>query len=196
VEHRESTEGVVVTLGLKANETTRALWPNEFELLLHVAVADSLDVKLVVTNTDDKAWSFSGALHTYLTVGDIHQAQTTGMGGEYIDKLQDSKVCQGGDVLQLTDTIDRVYTKPNDRIEVADPALTRKLIIDNRGHNSAVLWNPWEAGSKSMGDMQDDAYLSMLCVESVVSANSLEEGVCLQPGKSHVLETAISAQSL
>ncbi len=196
VEHRESEEGVVVTLGLEANDETRAMWPNEFSLMLHVAVSDTLNVKLAVNNTDDKPWTFSGALHTYLTVGDIHQVQTTGMGAEYIDKLQDSKICQGGDVLQLTDTIDRVYTQPEAHIVVNDPKLSRRLVVENSGHNSAVLWNPWQAGSKSMGDMQDDAYLTMLCVESVVNAASLEEGITLQPGESHVVETTISSQSL
>jgi glucose-6-phosphate 1-epimerase len=196
VEHRESNEGVVVTLGLTPNEATRAIWPYEFSLLLHVAISDTLDVKLEVSNTDEKAWTFSGALHSYLNVKDIHQVKTTGMGKEYIDKLLDSKVCQGDDVLQLTDTIDRVYTQPEEQIMVADTALNRQLIIQNSGHNSAVLWNPWSAGSQSMGDMQDDAYLTMLCVESTIHAPCLSAGVTLQPGEKYDLTTRIGSQPL
>ncbi|MCV5857367.1 D-hexose-6-phosphate mutarotase, partial [Escherichia coli] len=76
--------------------------------------------------------TFSGALHTYLNVGDIKQAQTTGMGNEYIDSLKNSEVCQGGEVLQLTDTIDRVYTQPEAQILVKDPVLNRTLSVANR----------------------------------------------------------------
>ena len=61
-------------------------------------------------------------------------------------------------------------------------------------HNSAVLWNPWAEGAASMGDMQDDGYLTMLCVESTLHAPSLEAGKTLQPGESHQLITVISAQ--
>jgi glucose-6-phosphate 1-epimerase len=196
VEHRESDDGVVVTLGLKPNDETRAIWPYEFSLLLHVAISDTLEVKLDVTNTDDKPWVFSGALHTYLNVGDIHHVKTTGMGPEYIDKLLDSKVCQGDETLQLTDTIDRVYTQPEDKITLSDPALKRQLTIENSGHNSAVLWNPWAAGSQSMADMQDDAYLTMLCVESTIHSPCLSAGVTLQPNEVHQLTTRIASNVL
>ncbi|MHA2939938.1 D-hexose-6-phosphate mutarotase [Vibrio sp. RC27] len=196
VEHRESDEGVVVTLGLSANDETRAIWPYEFSLLLHVAISDTLDVQLEIINTDAKAWTFSGALHSYLNVGDIEQVTTTGMGAEYIDKLLDSKICQGGDVLQLTDTIDRVYTQPEDKITVTDPVLKRQTLVENSGHNSAVLWNPWAAGSHSMGDMQDDAYLTMLCVESTIHAPCLSSGITLQPKEKHTLTTHIGYHSL
>lgn len=111
-------------------------------------MGDELKVTLKVLNIDDEAWTFSGALHTYLNVGDIKQAQTTGMGNEYIDSLKNSEVCQGGEVLQLTDTIDRVYTQPEAQILVKDPVLNRTLSVANRGHNSAVLWNPWAEGAQ------------------------------------------------
>lgn len=195
VEHRESDDGVVVTLGLKPNQETRAIWPYEFSLLLHVAISDTLDVKLEVTNTDEKAWTFSGALHTYLNVGDINDVTTQGMGAEYIDKLLDSAVVQGGETLQLTDTIDRVYTRPEDKITVNDPTFKRQVSITNSGHNSAVLWNPWAAGSKSMADMQDDAYLTMFCVESTIHAPCLSAGITLQPGEKHNLTTSIGRQA-
>jgi glucose-6-phosphate 1-epimerase len=196
VEHRESEDGVVVTLGLSANNDTRAIWPYEFSLLLHIAISETLEVKLEVKNTDDKAWTFSSALHTYLNIGDIHQVTTTGMGPEYIDKLQDSKICWGDNALQLTDTIDRIYTQPEDEILVSDPVIKRQLVVKNGGHNSAVLWNPWDDGAKSMADMQDNGYLTMLCVESTIHAPCLSAGVTLQPGEQHLLTTKISARPL
>ena len=195
VEHRESENGVIVSLGLEPNEDTLAIWPHQFEARLNVEISEELVITLDVKNTDEKAWLFSGALHTYLNVGDIHKTVTTGMGPEYIDGLQDAKVCQDETSLVLTDSIDRVYTQPEENILVKDEVLNRTITVHNKGHNSAVLWNPWVEGAASMGDMQDDGYLTMLCVESTLHAPSIETGKELSPGESHQLITVISAQA-
>ncbi|WP_194435896.1 D-hexose-6-phosphate mutarotase [Vibrio fluminensis] len=193
VEHRENDNGVIVELALFPTEEMHDIWPNMFDARLLVEVGDELKVTLKVTNIDDHEWTFSGALHTYLNVGDILQAETTGMGGEYIDSLLEGQVCQGGDTLVLNDTIDRVYTKPEAQIKVADKVLNRTLTIENGGHNSAVLWNPWSQGAQGMTDMADDGYQTMLCVESTVHAPSIQQGVTLQPDQSYELSTVISA---
>lgn len=194
IEHRENENGVIVELALFPSEETHQIWPHMFEARLLVEVGDELKVTLKVLNIDDEAWTFSGALHTYLNVGDVLQAQTSGMGSEYIDSLKGNEVCQGGEVLQLTDTIDRVYTQPEAQILVKDPVLERTLSVENHGHNSAVLWNPWAEGAQSMGDMADNGYETMLCVESAVHAASIDQGKTLQPGESYELVTVISAQ--
>lgn len=192
IEHSENEHGVIVTLGLAHNDATMAIWPYHFSVRLHVEVSEQLTVSLEITNTDEKAWVFSGALHTYLNVADITQVTTTGMGSEYIDSLQDAKVCHGGETLVLTDTIDRVYTQPEAQVYVQDPVLQRTLIVENSGHNAAVLWNPWAQGAASLSDMTDEGYKTMLCVESTLHAPCLAAGKTLQPGEQHVLATTLS----
>lgn len=194
IEHRENEHGVIVTLGLAYNDATMAIWPYHFSVRLHVEVSEQLTVSLEITNTDEKAWVFSGALHTYLNVADITQVTTTGMGSEYIDSLQDAKVCHGGETLVLTDTIDRVYTQPEAQVHVQDPGLQRTLIVENSGHNAAVLWNPWAQGAASLSDMTDEGYKTMLCVESTLHAPCLSAGKTLQPGEQHVLATTLSVK--
>ncbi|MDN3680528.1 D-hexose-6-phosphate mutarotase [Vibrio tapetis subsp. quintayensis] len=194
VEHRENEDGVIISLGLQDTADTHAVWPHKFQARLNVEISDTLKVTLDVVNTGDAPWAFSGALHTYLNVGDIEQTTTRGMGPEFIDGLQDAKICQGGETLELTDTIDRVYTQPESVISIQDNALSREISVTNEGHNSAVLWNPWAEGAQDMGDMQDDGYKTMLCVESTLHAASIEDGKTLQPGESHQLITTISAK--
>lgn len=191
IEHRENEQGVIIVLGLDHSPQTLAIWPFQFQTRLYVEIGDKLKVTLETTNTDEKAWTFSAALHSYLKVGNITQTTTTGMGVEYIDSLQDAKMCQGGSTLILTDTIDRVYTAPEAQIQVQDPVLNRTLVVENSGHNSAVLWNPWAQGAQSMADMPDDGYQTMLCVESTVHAPCLSAGKTLQPGESHQLVTTV-----
>lgn len=194
VEHRENEDGVIISLGLQDSADTHAVWPHKFQARLNVEISETLKVTLDVVNTDDAPWTFSGALHTYLNVGDIEQTTTRGMGPEFIDGLQDAKICLGGETLELTDTIDRVYTQPESVISIQDNALSREISVTNEGHNSAVLWNPWAEGAQGMGDMQDDGYKTMLCVESTLHAASIEDGKTLQPGESHQLITTISAK--
>lgn len=193
-EHRESEHGVLVVLELEPTPETLSVWPYQFKNRLYIEIGDELKVSLEINNTDEKAWTFSGALHTYLNVGDVTQISATGMGAEYIDKLQDSKVCTGDETLILTDTIDRIYTSPEAEITVTDPVWERTLTIENSGHNSAVLWNPWSQGSTAMADMPDDGYKTMFCVESTVYAPSISAGQTLKPNEQHVLTTVISAQ--
>ncbi|ENM5727665.1 D-hexose-6-phosphate mutarotase [Vibrio mimicus] len=195
VEHRENDQGVIVTLGLQTTPESLAIWPYQFDVRLHVEISENLKVTLDVTNTDEKAWTFSGALHTYLQVGDIRETQTTGVGAEYLDSLQGEQLCTGDGQLALIDTIDRVYTQPESLIKVQDLTLARTLTVENQGHNSAVLWNPWQQGAQAMADMNDDGYLHFLCVESTLHAPSLAAGKTLQPGQTHQLSTQISSHT-
>ncbi|MEZ9232665.1 D-hexose-6-phosphate mutarotase [Vibrio amylolyticus] len=194
VEHRENDNGVIISLGLAPTQASLEIWPHQFDVRLNVEISDSLKVTLDITNTDDHAWTFSGALHSYLNLGDVRETSTVGMGNEYIDSLQNNKVCHDENALILTDTIDRVYTKPEAIIEVKDMKLQRSTLVKNEGHNSAVLWNPWLEGATAMGDMPNDGYLGFLCVESTLNANSLETGKLLQPNETHQLITTISSQ--
>ncbi|MCG3748146.1 D-hexose-6-phosphate mutarotase [Vibrio cincinnatiensis] len=194
VEHRENEQGVMISLGLETSEQTLAIWPHHFQIRLLVEIRNTLQVTLEIINTDKKEWVFSGALHTYLNVGDIRQTETTGMGLEYLDNLNHGQKTAGTNSLVLTDTIDRVYTQPEAQIRVKDPVLNRTLLIENHGHNSAVLWNPWSQGAQAMADMNNEGYQTMLCVESTWHANSLEEGKTLQPGERYQLSTTLSAQ--
>ncbi|WP_375322106.1 D-hexose-6-phosphate mutarotase [Aliivibrio logei] len=191
IEHRENDNGVIVVLGLKASEETKAIWPFEFEARLTVEIGDELLITLDAKNTDDKAWNCSGALHTYLNISDINTTTITGMGSSYIDGLQEAKVCSGGDTLSIDAAIDRVYTQPENTVLISDTQ--RTLSITNAGHNSAVIWNPWIEGAESMGDMNNNGYQTMVCVESTYHAASLETAKVIQPNESFVLSTTINA---
>ena len=52
------------------------------------------------------------------------------------------------------------------------------------GSRSTVVWNPWSEVAGKMGDLGEDGYRNMLCVES---SNAAEDAVVIEPGKSHQL---------
>ncbi|WP_419239818.1 D-hexose-6-phosphate mutarotase [Photobacterium leiognathi] len=186
-EHRENENGVIVSLQLEDNEETRALWPYKFNNVLTFEIGTELKVSLTSTNTDSQPWSYGGALHTYFDIADINNIEITGMGPTYLDSTQQGKACEGGDVLTFTSETDRVYTQPEATITINDKNNERNILVINEGHNAAVIWNPWQELSISMGDMADNSFETMVCVESTIHQPSIE----LAPGQSHTLATTV-----
>ncbi|WP_318490913.1 D-hexose-6-phosphate mutarotase [Photobacterium leiognathi] len=186
-EHRENENGVIVSLQLEDNEETRAIWPHKFNNVLTFEIGTELKVSLTSTNTDSQPWSYGGALHTYFDIADINNIEITGMGSTYLDSTQQGKACEGGDVLTFTSETDRVYTLPEATITINDKNNERNILVTNEGHNAAVIWNPWQELSISMGDMADNSFETMVCVESTIHQPSIE----LAPGQSHTLATTV-----
>ncbi|WP_305829813.1 D-hexose-6-phosphate mutarotase [Photobacterium leiognathi] len=186
-EHRENENGVIVSLQLEDNEETRAIWPHKFNNVLTFEIGTELKVSLTSTNKDSQPWSYSGALHTYFDIADINNIEITGMGSTYLDSTQQGKACEGGDVLTFTSETDRVYTQPEATITINDKNNERNILVNNEGHNAAVIWNPWQELSISMGDMADNSFETMVCVESTIHQPSIE----LAPGQSHTLATTV-----
>lgn len=191
-EHRENEHGVIVALELTDSEATRAVWPHAFHNLLTFEIGAELNVTLTSTNTDSSAWDYSGALHTYFNIADIRHAQITGMGPSYLDSTQDGLECQGEEMLTFTAETDRVYTQPDENVVITDVNGQRKINVCNNGHNAAVIWNPWQELSISMGDMADNSFETMVCVESTIRS---DRPITLQPGESHSLSTRVATQN-
>ncbi len=71
-----------VRLGLGESAHTLAIWPHAFRAELTVSVGGpTLTVTLRITNSGAEAFSFTGALHTYLRVADVTQTQLLGLAG-------------------------------------------------------------------------------------------------------------------
>lgn len=186
-EHRENENGVILSLTLEDSAETRNIWPHAFHAEVQIEVGETLQVRLITTNTDDKAMQIGGALHTYLNIGDINQTKVTNLGNEFIA----AGVRQPSPgVATFAEEVDRIYLHADDTVVVEDTANQRRLNVTNAGHNAVVVWNPWEALAASMADMADDGYQTMVCVESAV----YDRSVTLQPGEKHTLSTTISCE--
>jgi glucose-6-phosphate 1-epimerase len=168
---------------------TRRLWPNPFHLELTIDISASLRVSLRMTNSGDTPITITGALHTYLRVGDIHQTKVQGLDKvNYLDTVgPHAERQQIGDII-FDREIDRAYDTAN-AITVRDDALPRDLLITGSGSKSAIVWNPWIAKSKTLTDLPDEDYQRFLCVET---ANAHEDFVSIPAQGTHTLTTTIS----
>ncbi len=165
-----------VTLGLIDTPETRAIWPQSFTLALEITVGNSLNLELVTGNTGTQTFSITQAFHTYFKVGDISQTSVLGLEGtDYIDKTDNSAQKYQTGAVTINTEVDRIYLGVQGELVIADAALKRRIRIASRGSKTAVMWNPWVKISAEMGDLQDDDYRRLLCVETTNAATDVVE---------------------
>lgn len=175
----------VIQFKIIDNEAGRRLWPYSSDLIMTMKFGAALEIELLTRNTDNKPFKITQALHTYFNVSDARNISVTGLEDcEYLDKLdQFAKKRQTGPV-KLTAETDRIYLQTQNDYSIVDPGLNRTIEISKSGSHSTVVWNPWQATAEKMGDLGEDGYLKMVCVET---ANAAEDFVLLEPGQSHSL---------
>uniref|UniRef100_A0A5B7BDC2 glucose-6-phosphate 1-epimerase n=1 Tax=Davidia involucrata TaxID=16924 RepID=A0A5B7BDC2_DAVIN len=159
----ENVEGnPVITLELKDGPYSRSMWDFSFRALYKVILdAKSLSTELMITNTDNKPFSFSTALHTYFHAS-ITGVSVKGLKGcKSLSKDPDPTNPVEGkeerDLVTFPGFVDCVYLEaPNELF--LDNGLGDIISIRNRNWSDAVLWNP---------HLQMEAcYRDFVCVEN------------------------------
>lgn len=169
---------------LQADDKSLALWPHRFRAEFIPLLSESqLKMTLTIHNIDDKPFSFTTALHTYLAVTDLHQVQLCGLKGlSYWDNngsdFQRDRFIFAQDTLEFPDAIDRVFFANSNPLQLIDG--NHELTIENPGFHEVVVWNPGAEATKKLNDMADDEYRQMLCVEAAI----IDRPITLMPGES------------
>ena len=169
-------------------------WPRDVGLTFVVRVAQDLGMSLETHNRGTEPLTLSQALHSYFAVSDVRQVSVEGLQGcRYIDTLQDWRELRQQDALVFDAETDRIYFDTAARLSIIDPGWGRRIHLDARGSRSAVLWNPWTDKARRLSQFPDDAWQSMLCIET---ANVLEDIVQLKADERHRLELRLSSEPL
>ncbi|WP_234086472.1 D-hexose-6-phosphate mutarotase [Azonexus sp. R2A61] len=167
---RSGDDYALLTLETADDADTRAIWPHSFRLELTVMLEkDRLDLELCVVNPGDTAFSFTGALHTYLRVVQVEDAALEGLyGHDYRDAANGDRVIrETGTELAVDRETDRIYRR------VRRPQLLRagnlSLGIQQQGFADVVVWNPWVDKCAALSDMAPEGWRHMLCVEAAMA---------------------------
>ncbi|HFQ61518.1 MAG TPA: D-hexose-6-phosphate mutarotase [Epsilonproteobacteria bacterium] len=187
VEEKELADGsTFVRLKLSTNMFTLTQWKYKFKLYIEFVIGKTLNVSLHIHNIDTKPFEVSTALHTYFSVSDINKTSVRGLEGcQYYDALE-TQYNEQTIPLVIDKEVDRVYFSPNNVITLDDDR--KKIVLSQSGSNSLVLWNPWKEKSKTMQDMTEDGYRTMLCLET---ANAREDMRVIAAGETHTLRAKI-----
>ncbi len=172
-----------------AEAAAHPAWPHAAEVSLEIVLGRSLTLSLTTRNTGSSEFALTQALHSYFRVQDIAAVQVDGLhNAPFLDQLDPGALkCESGPV-GIAREVDRIYQELKDPITIVEGR--RRIMIQSRGSRSAVVWNPWIEKSARLGDMGEDGYRRMLCVET---ANAGPDAVMLAPGASHTLTANISA---
>ena len=179
---------------LTQNDQVREQCGHQLSVQLHVNIGSSLTLVLETTNLGSESFTLGEALHTYFKVSDVRQARIEGLGDcEYIDKVDGGKLKQQHGAVDIDAETDRIYLGTDESYRIIDPVMGRSIDIRAEGSASVVVWNPWLETAAKMGDLGEDGYLHMLCVETT---NAADDVVQLAPGASHRLVASYSSAAL
>ena len=133
-----------------------------------------LDLELSVENTGDEAFSFTGALHTYLRVSEVEEIALEGLYGfSYRDTAAGNVVRrESGERIMVDAEVDRIYCKVTRPLLVRDHR--RSLGVNTEGFPDVVIWNPWETRCAALADMPNSGFRRMLCTEAAVADQAVE----------------------
>jgi glucose-6-phosphate 1-epimerase len=182
-----------IALGLCPNDTARGLGYDMFHVRLRVTIGSELKLELETHNDGRQPLVYEEALHSYFRIGDIDHASVSGLEGTtYIDKTEGFKrKIQGDQPIRISRETDQVHLNTQATCFIDDPVWNRRIIIEKRGSDSTVVWNPWIEKTKSMSDMAPDDWKEMVCVET---GNVAGNAIHLPPGASHKLAASIRVE--
>lgn len=188
------SDGTRVVMSFTPGEAERAIWPHTATLRLTVLFGDRLYAELETHNTGPDAFALTQALHTYFHVGDIAQVQVDGLEGcGYVDKTRDQgRFVQEGPIT-IDREVDRIYLDCPGEVAIVDAALGRRIRISKTGSRSTVVWNPWAEVGAKFGDMGEDGYRHMICVETTNAGDDL---VTVGSGDRYRLTTEYALESV
>ncbi len=189
----QAGDDIHLTFTLANNAISASYGYGPFRLALTLTIGHTLTALFTVANDHIKPLTFEEALHTYLTVADIHQVSISGLQGElYLDKTnQDHRTHQPEELLRFTAETDRPYLNTTATCTLHDPALHRSIVVEKSNSHSTVVWNPWSEVPAKFTDMEPESWLRMVCIET---ANVMENAITLSPGATHTMRLKLSVQ--
>ena len=183
-----SATAIRVTFSIATTEADKALWPGEASLEFAVTLGDELTLALTTRDTGPDAFSLTQALHTYFAVSDISNVSVEGFDGQsYTDKLHANARKQQAGAITFAAEVDRVYDAHEGAASITDSGLKRRIEITKSGSRSSVVWNPWIDKCNRLGDMGQDGYRGMVCVET---CNAGTDIVHISPTVSHTISAS------
>jgi glucose-6-phosphate 1-epimerase len=125
----------------------------------------ALQVSLTVRNTGPAPLEFTGALHTYLAVGDIEAVALHGLAGRTGWDALTGASGPAAEPTRFSSEFDRAYGPPATDL-VVDDGRDRVRVRQGGGWCDTVVWNPWSGKAATLADLPADGWRHMLCVEA------------------------------
>jgi glucose-6-phosphate 1-epimerase len=156
-------------LRLTDRQAGHRLWPFRYVCDFTVALSGSeLQLQLDVENADDRPFTFTAALHSYLRVAEVGDVSVTGLQHlSYRDTARGAaSAIQTGEALQIGGEIDRIYFDVPETIELHDG--NGCLSATSSGFRDVVVWNPGAEKAPQLKDLDPQGWRRFVCIEPAV----------------------------
>ncbi|MFV1984210.1 MAG: D-hexose-6-phosphate mutarotase [Thiohalomonadales bacterium] len=174
-----------VILSLPQNNIPSTQWQFNTQVQCIFTIGQTLELEIVTYNHGKEKIVIGEALHTYFNVCDVRNILIVGLDEcEYLDKLEKFKNKTQSGSIAIKQEIDRIYLSTLQDCIIEDLGFNRRIKILKKGSLSTIVWNPWCDTANKMGDLGDNGYLNMICVES---ANAAQNVVTIEPEQKHSL---------
>ena len=170
----------IIEYDCNINDDDYAEWPYNTKLSLFYEMAKNvLTIKLIVINTDNKPFEFSGGLHPYFAINSREIITINGLEGcIFKDSFPDIPFCLNSNTL-----VERLYETNNSvKFFNGENWLTLKCA----GFDNWMIWNPGEEGAKTIKDLPNDDWTKFICIEPIISKPKI-----LEPGELFIGELQI-----
>lgn len=187
-------EGVALSFKLLPNQITRDLGFDHFVLVYEVVAGATLTLRLEVENVGDSPLTFEEALHAYFAISYVHAVEVDGLGEtDYLDRAHQAvRKHQDAGAIRFAGETDQLHLNTRTAVTISDPEWKRRIVIEKRGSESTVVWNPWIEKAARLADFGDDEWPQMVCVEP---ANAAEDAVTVAPGARHTMGMTVRIES-
>jgi glucose-6-phosphate 1-epimerase len=161
-----TSDNVEITLFLEGEQLSPH-WPGAFKLTQTLIFNETFTQTLTMQNLSEQSVAYTGALHSYLCVGDPQKTEIPALN----DVTYDDKV-SAVDGLQsplnnCSGLIDRIYHS-DERMVIVDHEWQRELEIRSGGCQQWVLWNPGP-DAQGMSDVHLHGENEFICLEAANS---------------------------
>lgn len=173
-------------------ETMGSDWPFRFRVDYTVTLSsdgNKLTIDMDVTNTDDRQFLFTTALHSYFTCDPENTVLPDLNGTQYIDSIDpsaDGLKLQQGDIT-FGEEVDRIYIDSPSELTIPSVGLT----IGKTNFPEAVVWNPYVDKSRAMSDLPDDGWKQFICIEPAC----IEEPALVNPSQTWSCQCILISRS-
>jgi len=179
-----------VLLTLSPNKLSKEMWGNtDFKLEYKVNLVNGKLITTLRVHNPANATTlhYDVCLHTYYLISHVDNMRVYGVRGyPYSDRASKGEEVMDQEAgVTVSRYVDRVYEESDADLVISDKGFKTRLIIKKSVNlKSTVLWNPWIERAKRTGDLPDEGYKRMMCVEPLVRNETLESGL----SKEYVVE--------
>ncbi|WP_434662756.1 D-hexose-6-phosphate mutarotase [Klebsiella sp. MISC125] len=156
-----SSTSTSLTLTLNDTPQTRQLWDRTFQLEMTLTFTAEVCELLLTAHGN---FSFSAALHSYLSTPDIHTTHIHGVGTQGYDTVAGQPLQNLPSPLSISGEFGAICSQAEPQTELVTRERTLRLTHVN--NSNVVVWNPWQQRAEQISDMPDDGWQKFVCLET------------------------------